>query len=329
MLACNGCTAISPEPISLPHNEKDDQPMPADIQETLGLYALGALADDEREQVEQLLEHSPEARAQLADHYAAVEELGTMAFEAAPDHVWHGIRKKIHEGDPAASRTRSQDAPQTAAPSPRAGWVLTVAAAALAVVLGIGAMVQTQRVADLNERIAAQEREADSLATEIATREVQIGALNDTLAVQAQQADQLGGALAERDARIDELQAALAMDPLAVAAQRADAEPDTLRIGLAAPEVGAPQMTVVINHDGRGYVTHSQLDPLDPERTYQLWAVMGDGRVVSAAVLGPEPGAATFAVDLENLEALAVTEEIRGGVVASQNDAVLVGEVDV
>ncbi|MDH3499177.1 MAG: anti-sigma factor, partial [Acidimicrobiia bacterium] len=85
---------------------------------------------------------------------------------------------------------------------------------------------------------------------------------------------------------------------------------------------------VVVLEDGRGYVTSSSLVPLEAERTYQLWAVMDDGRIISAAVLGSRPGVGTFVVDLEHLTALAITEEIEGGVVTSENDAVVVGEVN-
>jgi len=53
-----------------------------------------------------------------------------------------------------------------------------------------------------------------------------------------------------------------------------------------------------------------------------LWAVVED-RVVSAGVMGPRPS--TFAFRVEGgFDALAITEEVLGGVVASENDPIAI-----
>ncbi len=55
---------------------------------------------------------------------------------------------------------------------------------------------------------------------------------------------------------------------------------------------------------------------------------MDDERIISAALLGNDPGVDTFVVDLDGLVGFAVTEEIDGGVVTSENSAVVVGLID-
>ena len=301
----------------------------AEVSELLGAYALGSLDQEERERVERLLERSPEARSELADHRHVAEHLGSMASTTPPHEVWDRISDRMEEGEAAPVSRSEHRRPAANGPARgSAGWMVAAAAAALAVVLGLGLIAQTQRVGDLNETITSRDQEVEQLTTDLAANQVIIGALNDTVTVQSDQADDLQGVLVERDSTIGELHTILASDPLARAAELAAADPRATLIDLAPPEVGRPQMTVVILEDGRGYVTDSDLAPLASDRTYQLWAVMEDGRVISTAVLGSEPGADTFVVDLENLSALAITEEVSGGVVTSQNDAVIVGAVD-
>jgi anti-sigma-K factor RskA len=274
----------------------------ADLEDLLGAYALGALDEHERWRVERLLDESPAARAELARHNEVVEHLATMASSAPPGDLWRRINEHIEASN--ASGTPSAGVVDLGSRRSRPRWARSsftaLAAAAVAAVLAIGLIAQTWRVDDLTATIAAQDQESERLAA----------------------------ALDDRDAQIADLETVLAADPLLLAAQRATRDPQATLVSLAADEVGAAQMTIVIQQDGRGYVTSSDLAPLDPALTYQLWAVMGDGRIISAAVLGNQPGVDTFVVDLENLVALAITEEVTGGVVASENEAVIVGVVD-
>lgn len=84
--------------------------------------------------------------------------------------------------------------------------------------------------------------------------------------------------------------------------------------------------TVVLLPDGRGFLLDSNLPELRPDRTYQLWAVMGQS-AISAAVLGPNPNFSPFTA-AGDVTALAITEERAGGVVASDNRPVLSGVVN-
>jgi anti-sigma-K factor RskA len=78
----------------------------------------------------------------------------------------------------------------------------------------------------------------------------------------------------------------------------------------------------VMTGSGTGYFMATSMPPLADDQTYQLWGVMGDGQVVSLGVLGHDPHIAAFQAS-GGLTGLAVTEEVRGGVPASHNSAVL------
>jgi hypothetical protein len=73
---------------------------------------------------------------------------------------------------------------------------------------------------------------------------------------------------------------------------------------------------------------NDDLTPLDPQRTYQLWALVGDAQqptLISAGVLGADPHVAAFKVSSRPLVGFALTEEQNPGVVRSSNDPVALG----
>ena len=84
---------------------------------------------------------------------------------------------------------------------------------------------------------------------------------------------------------------------------------------------------IVVLPDGTGYMKSDDMAALPDDETYQLWALVGDEtdpRVISAGVLGADPGAAGFRVD-GPVEGFAVTIEQAGGVEKSANDPVAIG----
>jgi Anti-sigma-K factor rskA/Putative zinc-finger len=81
---------------------------------------------------------------------------------------------------------------------------------------------------------------------------------------------------------------------------------------------------VVLTEDGRGFVVPTEyLEPLIPERTYQLWVIAANEQVISGGVLGNEPRASTFTWTGE-VSGFALTREAAGGVVISEGDVVAV-----
>jgi anti-sigma-K factor RskA len=81
---------------------------------------------------------------------------------------------------------------------------------------------------------------------------------------------------------------------------------------------------VVLGEDGLGYlIPNESLDPLGPDRTYQLWVLTPEQVAISAGVLGSDPGPATFTWT-DDLGGFALTREVAGGVVSSAGDVVSV-----
>ncbi len=77
------------------------------------------------------------------------------------------------------------------------------------------------------------------------------------------------------------------------------------------------QVRVALQPDGVGYVLEGGLPVLPADRTYQLWAIVGE-EVISAGVLGADPAVTPFQVS-GTLAGLAITEEVAGGVAVSEN----------
>jgi anti-sigma factor RsiW len=108
-------------------------------------------------------------------------------------------------------------------------------------------------------------------------------------------------------------------DPLAVAAEEAAARPGSATVTLS----GDVTAEVVLGADGIGYVLAVDLPGLGADETYQLWAIVGE-RVISAGVLGADPGISPFQVS-GTVAGFALTVERAGGVVSSEQQPVAIG----
>ena len=87
---------------------------------------------------------------------------------------------------------------------------------------------------------------------------------------------------------------------------------------------GSSVAQVILTEDGHGFVVPTEdLEPLMPQRTYQLWVITTDEQVISGGVLGNEPRASTFTWTGE-VSGFALTREVAGGVVISEGDVVAV-----
>jgi anti-sigma-K factor RskA len=86
---------------------------------------------------------------------------------------------------------------------------------------------------------------------------------------------------------------------------------------------------VVLLPDGTGYMVNDDLQPLDADQTYQLWALTGNldnPTAISAAVLGPDPEGAGFKID-GDIAAMAMTVERAGGAGQPTNTPFIVAPV--
>ena len=96
--------------------------------------------------------------------------------------------------------------------------------------------------------------------------------------------------------------------------------PGSLTVDLVDPAAGIAVADVVVTTDGEGFIDGSALPTLAENRTYQLWAIVGD-RVISVGLMGNRPDITAFRVEGQ-LAGLAVSEEVLGGVVVSEQDPV-------
>lgn len=108
---------------------------------------------------------------------------------------------------------------------------------------------------------------------------------------------------------------------LETAVVQALASPGSRRVNLGS-QVSGSNAIIVLMPDGTGYLAEHTLRPLPADRTYQLWAIV-DGKVISAGVLGSDPDVVPFHIGPEGFDGFAITEEMVGGVEASQNDAIV------
>ena len=145
----------------------------------------------------------------------------------------------------------------------------------------------------------------------------------------------LGAAAIVQTVRLDDVSSDLKNEQQAVAALSEELSSPGLR-QVATSAMGDPgsqlvslgsqtssaNAIIVLMPDGTGYLTQHTLQPLPDDRTYQLWAIV-DGKVISAGVLGPDPDVVPFRIDVDGFEGFAITEEVVGGVVSSENQAVV------
>jgi anti-sigma-K factor RskA len=96
--------------------------------------------------------------------------------------------------------------------------------------------------------------------------------------------------------------------------------PGSINAQLVDPTAGSTVADAVVTTDGEGFIDGSALPTLAENRTYQLWAIVGE-RVISVGVMGNRPEISAFRVEGQ-LAGLAISEEILGGVVVSEQDPV-------
>ena len=259
------------------------------IEELLGAYALNAVEPNEAVLIGAHIAHCSECRSEFEQHLEVAALLPASA-SFAPSSVWDTISGEIavsegisSSGKIAASSETAESPPAVIRPDNvinlRVRWLRPMAAAAAFVLIAGAAVVQSVRVGQINDDLAA-ERAA-------------VIALTDQL-------DQ---------------------PVLDTAVSRALDSPLSRQVVLGS-QVSGSNAIIVLMPDGTGYLAEHSLKPLSKDRTYQLWAIV-DGKVISAGILGPEPGVVPFHIDPDGFEGFAITEEVVGGVPASENEPVV------
>jgi len=141
----------------------------------------------------------------------------------------------------------------------------------------------------------------------------------------------LGWEIHDQGHRIHEINAAIGARDLDQAVRDAALDPRSARATLLGGN-GRVQLDAVIAPDGSGFLVPTpgdQLPTLPASQTYQLWALIGTQKI-SMGVLGPHPAqVVAFQASAPGIDALAITAEHAGGVVASTHAPVAVGSFSV
>jgi anti-sigma factor RsiW len=133
----------------------------------------------------------------------------------------------------------------------------------------------------------------------------------------------LGVKVVEQDDELDRISAALEADTMLSAANAALLDPDAIQTTLTSAD-GRLSAAAVVLPDGTGYLMADGLPGLDSARTYQLWGQTGGG-LISLGLLGAEPGEVVPFQAGGEVAALAITEEVSGGVAQSENPPTVIG----
>lgn len=134
----------------------------------------------------------------------------------------------------------------------------------------------------------------------------------------------LGFRVADDSRRFARLAVGQHGDQLQRSVNAALADPRARQVALRSDD-GLRAVDAVVLPDGTGYVVRHNLPALAPSRTYQLWALVGTSRI-SIGVLGAEPTVSSFKMAGDVL-ALAITEEVSGGVETTRKDPVVLGRI--
>jgi hypothetical protein len=135
----------------------------------------------------------------------------------------------------------------------------------------------------------------------------------------------LGGVAVNQQRRLDRFERRTGIEQ---ALASAVSNPRARQVSLQSASDPSQRVKAVVLPDGTGYlVAKDGLPALDDGRTYQLWGI-NDVKVVSLGVLGGSPSIVAFHTATD-VRTLAITEEERGGVVASHNEPVVAGRLPV
>lgn len=128
----------------------------------------------------------------------------------------------------------------------------------------------------------------------------------------------------DQDRRLEQMEQAAPGTDLSRAISQARNDPSTRRVEMRATG-GHVVAEALVRPDGIAYIVPTALPAVGPDRTYQLWGVVGDD-AISLGLLGSSPARSVVRTS-GDMSALAITEEAAGGVVTSQQQPVAVGTV--
>jgi hypothetical protein len=265
-----------------------------DLAELLGAYALDAVEPEEAELLDRHLATCPRCRAELRGHRETAALLGYIGGQA-PVGLWDQIVASAQEAPPAL---RLEARTRTFAPPGSAGDP------------GFSSPLNRPR------RHRKRSLRVRTLAVAAGVAAAVVGVLGFQVA-----------RLDNRTAALNHEVASLAPSASMSAVRLALATPGSRHVHLASFASKGASADAVVLPSGQGYVYNAQMEPLSADRTYQLWGVVGDQRI-SYQLLGSDPAPVIPFRAGPNAQALAVTNEVAGGVESSSQPLVAIGPLD-
>ncbi|MEA2686444.1 MAG: hypothetical protein QOE93_1639 [Actinomycetota bacterium] len=301
----------------------------AEAAEFLGVYALDALDADERDAVELHLADCGLCQAELMEHLE-VAGLLSSGIAGAPAAVWDRIAEELQgEAPPLDLATihalrppvtdggaRPVTGPPVTGP-PVTGPPVTGPPVPGPLVTGPPVTAPPFNAPGAHSGRGARRGGGRGSG-------VRIGGLVAAASIAASVIGVLGLRVVDDSRRIESITAGVHGDQLERTINAAIADPKAIKVSMQSPD-GLLFADAWMLPDGRAYLARTNLPALTPDRNYQLWAVIGDNRI-SVGLLGSAPEPSAFVAD-GPVAALAIPEELAGGVVASLQQPVVVGAV--
>ncbi len=268
------------------------------LDELLGAYALNAVDDVERAEIDAYLERSPRAAAEVADHlYVAAALAGSISEAPAPS--FDRISAAIDAANTApAVAVPATTVPAVGAPTPTTAPVIPIAS-------------RRRRPAAMWLTSAAAAVAIGALGFQSVRTGQQLDTAKTNLAAQQQASQQLS---AQLEASKRESQDAFSVQRVATSPGARIAE---LKQGVE------PVGRVLLDSNGRGFLELTSTQTLEAGKAYQLWGVQ-DKKVISLGVM--KAGITAMPLSAAgNWTQFVLTVESLPGVVASEGPAVAQG----
>lgn len=281
-----------------------------ELQVLLGAYALDAVDDDERDQVERYLEADPRARAEVESFREAASMLA-MSGADAPSGIWDRIVGEI-EGEQRNLGTSAVAPPELDLGGLGASGPSSAERSSGRSVGG------SEVVTQIFERKHARESRRGLALRWVGVAAAVAATLIAVLSIQV---------LRQND-RIDRLDVAMTGDAVRRGAADASTATGSRTVSLTT-DGGTELASIVLRRDGTGYFVPHGLEAAPEGDVYQLWALVGDAdepEAISAGVLGNEPRVASFRFSAP-VNGFAVTQEKAPGVISSLQQPELTGLV--
>ena len=266
-------------------------PTHEELRDLLGVYALDAVDPDERVLIEEHLATCPACRAEVSAHREVASMLAHTGA-TAPDGLWDRISASLEETPPALRLAAFAPPGEPAA-----------------------------------QEAGAEVADAAAPVTSLAAhreRRVRLSAFVGVAAAAVIAVLALGIVVVRQNSRLDHVNAALSKVGLQQVVSKAMNDPAFSHARLQSAD-GKVSVPAVVTPQGVGYVVTTNLPTLRAGRTYQLWGVRGK-HVVSLGIFTAGADAVPFQTN-GPLDALAITDEVEGGVASSSNQPVVAGKV--